>query len=45
MNQKAVYLKWSWFQISISNLIVILSMLAIFCLALFLPFPDDEDKK
>ena len=45
MNQHAVYIKWGWLQISVSNLIVILSMLAIFALALFLPFPQDEEEK
>ena len=45
MNQHAAYIKWGWFQISVSNLIVILSMLTIFALALFLPFPHDEEEK
>ena len=42
MNHPATYLQSGWFQISISNLIVILLMLTIFALAVFLPFPDEK---
>ena len=48
MNHPATYLKASWIQISVSNLIVILLMLSIFVLAILLPFPNkhsDEDAK
>ncbi len=47
MNLHAVYLKWGWIQVSVTNLIVILLMFTIFGLALFLPFPDRRkgDKK
>ncbi len=45
MNLKAVYLHWGWLQISVTNLIIILSMLAIFVLALTLPFPQDKEGK
>ncbi len=45
MNLKAVYIHIGWFQISITNLLVILSMLAIFGLALVLPFPGNKSSK
>ena len=45
MNLKAVYLHWGWLQISVTNLLIILSMLAFFALALTLPFPREEEKK
>lgn len=43
MNHPATYLKIGWLQISISNLLVILLMLAIFALAVYLPFPKGEE--
>ncbi len=42
----AHFLHWGVIQISLANLIVIVLMLAVFALALLLPFPqghDDED--
>ncbi len=33
------YLHWGVIQISVANLVVILLMVAVFVLALFLPFP------
>jgi hypothetical protein len=33
------YLHWGVIQVSVANLVVILLMLAVFALALFLPFP------
>ena len=42
MNLKAVYLHLGWFQMSITNLIVILSMVLLFVLALVLPFPGNK---
>ena len=44
MNLPATYLKSGWFQISVTNLLVILLMLAIFALAIFLPFPKDKNR-
>jgi len=44
MNLRAVYIHLGWFQISITNLIVILGMLILFGLALFLPFPGNKKK-
>jgi len=45
MNHHATYLKWGWLQISVSNLLVILLMLAIFTLAIVTPFPSSHDEK
>jgi len=45
MNLKAVYLHLGWFQISITNLIVIIGMLVLFGLALVLPFPGNKSGK
>ena len=39
LNHPAHYVTWGWFQISVGNLTVILLMIAVFVLALFLPFP------
>ncbi len=36
------YIHEGWFLISVANLTVILLMIALFCLALFLPFPHDK---
>jgi len=44
MNLRAVYIHLGWFQISITNLIVVLSMLLLFGLALVLPFPGNNKK-
>ncbi len=42
MNLHAVYLKWGWLQISVSNLLIILGMLTLFVLAMVMPFPKDH---
>jgi len=36
------YIHEGWFLISVANLTVIIAMIAVFCLALVLPFPHDE---
>jgi hypothetical protein len=33
------YIHWGFIQISVANLVVILLMIAVFVLAIFLPFP------
>jgi hypothetical protein len=43
MNHPATYLKWGWVQISVTNLIVILLMFAIFLAAVLIPFPIHQD--
>jgi hypothetical protein len=40
----APYLTWGWLSISVPNLIVILVMIALFVLAILLPFPKDRDR-
>jgi hypothetical protein len=45
MNHPATYLKSGWFQISVSNLLVILLMLAIFAIAILLPFPREKKEE
>jgi len=45
MNLKAVYLHLGWFQISVTNLIIVLGMLVFFGLALFLPFPGNKKER
>jgi len=42
MNHPATYLKWGWVQISVTNLIVILLMFAIFLAAVLIPFPTHQ---
>jgi len=39
LNHPAHYFHRGWFQISVANFVVILLMIAVFMLALFLPFP------
>lgn len=36
------YLRWGWLQISVGNFIVILVMIALFILALVVPFPGNK---
>jgi hypothetical protein len=45
LNHPAHYISVGPFSISMGNLIVILSMMAIFTLALFLPFPHSHNGK
>jgi hypothetical protein len=45
LNDPATYWSWGWLGISASNLIVMLLTIAVFVLAVLLPFPhhgDDE---
>ena len=42
MNLHAVYIHLGWFQMSITNLIIVISMLILFGLALVLPFPGNK---
>lgn len=39
LSQPAHYLHWHFFQMSVANVIVILLMIAVFILAILLPFP------
>lgn len=42
LNHPGHVISWGVVQITLANLIVILLMLAVFALALFLPFPKDK---
>ncbi len=39
LNHHARYVHWHFFQMSVSNIVVILLMIAVFVLAIALPFP------
>jgi hypothetical protein len=43
LNDPATYLSWGWLGISLSNLVVMLLTIAIFVLAVLLPFPHHGD--
>jgi hypothetical protein len=43
LNDPATYLSWGWLGISLPNLVVMLLTLAVFVLAVLLPFPHHED--
>jgi hypothetical protein len=45
LNHPAHYLGIGPFQVSIGNLVVILSMFVIFALAIFIPFPHSGEDK
>jgi len=44
LNHPGHYLHWGFIQISLTNFIIILLMVAVFVLALLVPFPKDKDK-
>jgi len=44
LNGRPHYLHSGWFLISVANLIVIAAMIAVFVLAIFLPFPRDNSE-
>jgi hypothetical protein len=45
LNHPGHYLHWGVIQISVANLVVIILMLALFVLALLLPFPKGRDRR
>jgi len=45
LNGRPHYLHAGWFLISVANLVVVLAMIAVFVLAIFLPFPKDRGQK
>ena len=45
LNGAPRYLHQGWFLISYANLAVILLMIAVFALAIWLPFPHGEDEE
>lgn len=44
IDRPATYLHWGWLSISVPNLVVIVVMIALFGLAIMLPFPKDRNK-
>ena len=44
VSDPATYVGWGWLSVSIPNLIVILVMIALFVLAIVLPFPHGRNK-
>ena len=44
LNHPAHYVGIGPFQVSVGNLIIILSMFVIFALAIFIPFPHGKDE-
>ena len=45
MNGTAHYFHWGFIQISTANLVVILLMIAVFVVALLVPFPGSHDRE
>jgi hypothetical protein len=45
LNGKPHYIHSGWFLISVANLVVILSMIAVFILAILLPFPRGRKRR
>ena len=43
LEKPAHYVHWGWFQMSVPNLIVIVLMVAVFVLAIALPFPKGRE--
>lgn len=43
LNGRPHYLHSGWFLISVANLVVIVAMIAVFVLAIALPFPGSRD--
>jgi hypothetical protein len=39
LNKPAKYVHWHFFQMSVANIVVIVLMIAVFVLAIMLPFP------
>jgi hypothetical protein len=45
LDAPAHYFSWGWLSVSLPNLVMILVMIALFVLALLLPFPKDHGPK
>jgi hypothetical protein len=45
LNHPGHYLQWGVIQISVANIVVIIAMIAIFVLALLLPFPKGRGSR
>jgi hypothetical protein len=44
LNHPGHYLHWGVVQLSVANFVVIITMLAVFALAIFLPFPKKRNR-
>ena len=44
LNGPGHYLTWGWLGISVTNLVIMLSTIAVFVVALALPFPRDAEE-
>jgi hypothetical protein len=45
LNEPAHVVHWHFFQMSVSNIVVILAMLVVFALAILIPFPGAERRQ
>ena len=45
LSHPGTYIHWGWFQISVANLIVIISMIVVFIVALVVPFPGRNKRR
>jgi hypothetical protein len=45
LNGRPHYLHSGWFLISVANLVVIVAMIAVFALAIAIPFPRHRDEQ
>ena len=45
LNHPASYVHWGFFQMSVSNLIVIILMIVVFAAAIALPFPGSRRRR
>jgi len=44
LNHHASYVHWHFFQMSVSNLLVIVAMIVVFAVAILAPFPGGKRK-
>ena len=45
LNGRPRYIHSGWFLISVANLVIILTMIAVFAIAIAVPFPRDRKRK
>lgn len=45
LNHHASYVHWHFFQMSVSNILVIVAMLVVFAAAILLPFPGHRARR
>jgi hypothetical protein len=44
LNGPGTYLTWGWLGISVTNLVIMLATIAVFVVALLVPFPQDDEE-